>query len=581
MRLINVQTMQLEEFMVDPPPYAILSHTWGAEEVTFADFNHADPLVRERKAGWRKIENTCRLSREDQYSYQYAWIDTCCIDKSSSAELSEAINSMYAWYAGSQVCYAYLEDVPPQTPNLDSSDDWFSSRPQLWAWETYDFGVKSAFAGSRWFRRGWTLQELVAPGRVHFYDQKWGPIASRRQIPPDLSLITGIPQAVLQGGANILHYPVGARISWAADRQTTRPEDLAYSLLGLLDINMPLLYGEGSRAFLRLQEEILRQHEDDTLFLWCSPPADPWALRGMLANSPSDFANFREEAYYSFRGIKPSFTLDMGKIEPVSAFSSPQSSSGVDNRGVSFTGYIVDIRPEYSTGGTAMLHLNCRLNSADWVCLYLEQLGPNRYARARPSEVFIVDENEYDHSDGGEKTIIVYKTDDVIRNLVSNNRLAFLDKFYGPENKSLLYQYLPLQRTCCRSPQVGGAYCFEDVSGPWASCGHRGPGNHIQSASYDDLMGALCRRRSLHNSRKHEVLERRRRAILCCLFQPSTNSQQWQSRSRPRNGNPSLSAIMDRAPLHQRLEDRPETVLENGAGLGSRRNDCCSGRGNR
>ncbi|KAL8389066.1 hypothetical protein RB595_008813 [Gaeumannomyces hyphopodioides] len=442
MRLINVQTMQLEEFMVDPPPYAILSHTWGAEEVTFADFNHADPLVRERKAGWRKIENTCRLSREDQYSYQYAWIDTCCIDKSSSAELSEAINSMYAWYAGSQVCYAYLEDVPPQTPNLDSSDDWFSSRPQLWAWETYDFGVKSAFAGSRWFRRGWTLQELVAPGRVHFYDQKWGPIASRRQIPPDLSLITGIPQAVLQGGANILHYPVGARISWAADRQTTRPEDLAYSLLGLLDINMPLLYGEGSRAFLRLQEEILRQHEDDTLFLWCSPPADPWALRGMLANSPSDFANFREEAYYSFRGIKPSFTLDMGKIEPVSAFSSPQSSSGVDNRGVSFTGYIVDIRPEYSTGGTAMLHLNCRLNSADWVCLYLEQLGPNRYARARPSEVFIVDENEYDHSDGGEKTIIVYKTDDVIRNLVSNNRLAFLDKFYGPENKSLLYQYV-------------------------------------------------------------------------------------------------------------------------------------------
>ncbi|KAL8362870.1 hypothetical protein RB601_008900 [Gaeumannomyces tritici] len=445
MWLINVETMQLEEFMVDPPPYAILSHTWGSEEVTFADFNHPDRHLRQGKAGWGKIENVCRLSREEMYPYQYVWIDTCCIDKSSSAELSEAINSMYAWYAGAELCYAYLEDVLPPL-KMPSMHEGRVFRPNPSVWGSCSLGVASAFAGSRWFQRGWTLQELVAPKHVFFFGQGWSPIASRYYISDELSLITGIPKEVLEKEVNALHYPVGARISWAADRKTTRPEDIAYSMLGLLDINMPLLYGEGSRAFLRLQEEILRQHEDDTLFLWCSPPAEPWAVRGMLANSPSDFANFREEAYYSCRGIEPSSTLEMARIEPISAFSSPQSSSGVDNRGVWFRGHVANLAPKYSTNETALLYLNCRFNSANPVGLYLELLGPNRYARARPSEIFMADSDwKVDaasrRANINDTTIVIYKTDGAIRKLVSNDPYAFIDDFSGPENKSHRCQY--------------------------------------------------------------------------------------------------------------------------------------------
>ncbi|EJT77365.1 hypothetical protein GGTG_07277 [Gaeumannomyces tritici R3-111a-1] len=462
MWLINVQTMQLEEFMVDPPRYAILSHTWGSEEVTFADFNHPDQHLRQGKAGWRKIENVCRLSRKREYSYRYVWIDTCCIDKSSSAELSEAINSMYAWYAGAELCYAYLEDVPPPPiKSLVYEQHLFRLHPSVWG--SCDFGVASAFAGSRWFQRGWTLQELVASRRVYFFGRGWGPIASRDYISHELSLITGIPKAVLGGQANALHYPVGARISWATDRKTTRPEDIAYSLLGLLDINMPLLYGEGSRAFLRLQEEILRQHEDDTIFLWCSRPAEPWAVRGMLANSPSDFGNFREKAYYLCRGIKPTSTVEMERIEPISAFSSLQSSSGVDNRGVWFRGHVASLAPKYSTNETALLYLNCRFNSANPVGLYLELLGPNRYARARPSEVYVADSDwKVDaasrHANVEDTTIVIYKTDSAIRKLVSNDPDAFLDDFSGPENKSHRCQHGFLFR------------CVEPVfpSGNWA-----------------------------------------------------------------------------------------------------------------
>ncbi|KAL8419289.1 hypothetical protein RB594_002488 [Gaeumannomyces avenae] len=391
---------------------------------------------------------------------------------------------MYAWYAGAELCYAYLEDVPPPL-KMPSLPEWslFHQHPSVWG--SYDFGVESAFAGSRWFQRGWTLQELVASKRVFFFGQGWSPIASRQYISPELSLITGIPEAILGGQANALHYPVGARISWATDRKTTRPEDIAYSLLGLLDINMPLLYGEGSRAFLRLQEEILRQHEDDTIFLWCTRPAEPWAVRGMLANSPSDFGNFREKAYYLCRGIKPTSTVEMERIEPISAFSSPQSSSGVDNRGVWFRGHVASLPPTYSTNETALLYLNCRFNSAKPVGLYLELLGPNRYARARPSEVFMADSDQKvddasRHANVKDTTIVIYKTDSAIRKLVSNDPYAFLDDFSGPENKSHRCQYGFLFR------------CVEPVfsSGNWAklvalsiSRTHRA----VDPASFSDL----------------------------------------------------------------------------------------------
>jgi hypothetical protein len=137
MRLVNTHSLQLEEFIFDGrgrPTYAILSHTWGKEEVIF--FDMADLDKARAKAGFAKVEGACSLAASQ--GYDYIWIDTCCIDKSSSAELSEAINSMYRWYQWAKVCYAYLVDV--QNPN------------QL--------------EESKWFTRGWTLQELIAPSRV-------------------------------------------------------------------------------------------------------------------------------------------------------------------------------------------------------------------------------------------------------------------------------------------------------------------------------------------------------------------------------------------------------------------------------
>ena len=244
MWLINADKLTLEYFADttnrDFPHYAILSHAWGADEVSFADFTSPEKGIS--KKGYDKIRNCCEIARSE--GFDYAWIDTCCINKSSSAELSEAINSMFQWYRGAGVCYAYLSDV-------DRSDSPLSR--------------SSSFARSRWFTRGWTLQELLAPLEVVFLDSAWVEIGTKRSLRSTLSSITRINESALEryrGG----DFSVAQKMSWAAGRATTRLEDEAYYLMGLFDVNMPLLYGEGGKAFLRLQQEILKQSDDDSLF---------------------------------------------------------------------------------------------------------------------------------------------------------------------------------------------------------------------------------------------------------------------------------------------------------------------------
>lgn len=269
MRLINSITLQLEEFGDDQTPeYVILSHMWGDEEVSFKDMQ--GPIVKQSK-GLAKIKSCCAQAARD--GFKYAWIDTCCIDKSSSAELSEAINSMYDWYKNAQICYAYLEDA---TLEADG--------PDLQYLET----LKS----SRWFTRGWTLQELIAPSIVEFYDLNWNELGTKLSLQEEVSKITGIDIRVLRGDEP-WSCNVAQRMSWASMRTTTRPEDMAYCLIGLFNVNMPLLYGEGGpRAFTRLQEEIMRNSEDYTLFAWSAQyPQASWAHRGLLASSPQEFGN--------------------------------------------------------------------------------------------------------------------------------------------------------------------------------------------------------------------------------------------------------------------------------------------------
>jgi len=239
MWLIEIESMKLVLFQGEPPPYAILSHTWGKHELSFQDFEKGWSNA-ESNSGTEKIKHTCEQTLADRL--HYVWIDTCCIDKSSSAELSEAINSMYRWYQEARVCYAYLVDV-----------------------EKEHFAQQ--FPRSRWFTRGWTLQELIAPQSVIFYDSRWIPLGSKEDLIEDLVPITGIDKGSLQG-EDLEKASVAQRMSWAAKRETTRIEDRAYSLLGIFDVNMPMLYGEGKKAFLRLQEEIMKISDDQSLFSW-------------------------------------------------------------------------------------------------------------------------------------------------------------------------------------------------------------------------------------------------------------------------------------------------------------------------
>jgi hypothetical protein len=221
------------------------------------------------------------------------WLKWSSIDKSSSSELSEAINSMYKWYQNSRFCYVYLADVRTST-----------------AEETLEM-----FLGSRWFTRGWTLQELLAPSHMLFFDQNWAHLLTLRpesgkydsvnwldmgwlssteskRICEAISKTTGIRDIYITGEQELLDACVAEKMSWSAKRQTTREEDKAYSLLGILNLNMPLMYGEGSRAFSRLQAAIAQETDDHTLFTWpytTRLSRNTWLERSALATSPRDF----------------------------------------------------------------------------------------------------------------------------------------------------------------------------------------------------------------------------------------------------------------------------------------------------
>ncbi|RDH32956.1 HET-domain-containing protein [Aspergillus welwitschiae] len=282
MRLLNAKTLKLEEFVGhEIPKYAILSHTWGKDEVSFQDMQTS--TVTERK-GYAKIEHSCE--RALQECIYYVWVDTCCIDKTNSVELSEAINSMMAWYAQSEVCYAYLADVPP---TFD------------------DEACKTAFCQSRWFTRGWTLQELIAPSRLTFLAQDWSFLFRRERVAHLIGKVTGISRSFLEVRShykildyNLISTSIAERISWASNRETTRPEDMSYCLLGILQVNMPLLYGEGTYAFRSLQQEIIKHSDDQSLFAWSfrTPDHDlshkrPWSIsQAFLQRIVSSFTDY-------------------------------------------------------------------------------------------------------------------------------------------------------------------------------------------------------------------------------------------------------------------------------------------------
>ncbi|KAN0110696.1 Heterokaryon incompatibility protein (HET) domain containing protein [Hyaloscypha variabilis] len=344
MRLLDTRTLRLSSPPADSiPPYATLSHTWETDqEISLQDLQEIhkhppglSPHPFTSKPGYQKIVKCCAQALGD--GIHWAWIDTCCIDKTSSVELSEAINSMFRWYHDCQRCYALLSDVSDGgiLDNLDSE-----------------------FRTSRWFTRGWTLQELLAPRDLRFFSKSWNELGHRYQLRDLVSQVTGIPAIYFVDDSLASDLPnsssislqnsrmhgffqasIAQRMSWASRRSTTRKEDLAYCLLGIFNVNIPLLYGEGEKAFRRLQEEIIKQTNDQTLFAWgYRRPQHPEietdsigpCTYTYLATSPADFEYCRDMITYdgwkrrfpkSFevtkKGLRIDIDLLISKVAPL------------------------------------------------------------------------------------------------------------------------------------------------------------------------------------------------------------------------------------------------------------------------
>ncbi|KAK7455244.1 hypothetical protein VKT23_011116 [Stygiomarasmius scandens] len=343
MRLLNTGSFKLREFFTNTPPYAILSHTWEGEEVIFQDMQTLE--VAERKAGWLKIANACAHARK--YDFEWIWIDSCCINKESSAELSEALNSMYQYYLDAEVCYVYLSDVL-EDPRNDPRD------------------IQSTFRRSRWFTRGWTLQELLAPSYAVFLDCQWTEIGTKWSLRDVLSAITSIPMSVFEDG-DLSEFSIAQKMSWVAFRETTRPEDRAYCLMGLFGINMPPIYGEGGqKAFMRLQQEIMKISDDRSIFAWIASPGDT-EPRGLLAKSP-----------YEFRA-----SGDVGASD--SSFLGNKSSFSFNNNGLHIHLLLLPVVSD--TDGLFLAPLQCKTRDNLFLSLYLRRTSSGKYIRYRTSEL--------------------------------------------------------------------------------------------------------------------------------------------------------------------------------------------------
>ena len=286
MRFLDTDTLQFvqvpdSDILPEKNNYAILSHRWGADEdeVTFDDISSRKNIAN--KKGFAKLKNFCTTASSE--GFHYVWTDTCCIDKRSTSELAEAIRSMYHWYEDSSFCVAYLEDVPQRD-----------------------------FVDSEWFDRGWTLQELISPKDVSFFDHDWELLGTKMELLATLSLKTRIPQSVLSHAAKPSSCSVAQRMSWAAERKTTRVEDRAYSLIGLFGVSVTPAYGERENAFLRLQQAIVLASKDESLFAWTMEhDAKTKPYSGLYATSPAAFINCR--SIYDTRGSS-GFTESNGEV---------------------------------------------------------------------------------------------------------------------------------------------------------------------------------------------------------------------------------------------------------------------------
>ena len=289
MRLLNVHTLEFHEFFRDVPKYVVASHRWivGSE----ARLQDVQNRCNTNRSGYQKVEGFARYVREHFGHVEWLWIDTCCINQNISQEVTMAVNSMFRWYSNAEVCLAYLADVS------NAKDE-------------------HEFQRSEWFRRGWTLQELLAPSIVVFVSHDWDIIGHKdgrgwtksgfqvskgRGLESAIATVTGVPEYVLHNYDRSKSFSTEARMAWIAGRETTRGEDMSYSLLGIFDVTMPIIYGEGAeRARKRLLEGISKASTSSRAYT--SNYEDHWPGWKAIAPHPTHNIPFRRDPDFVDRG---------------------------------------------------------------------------------------------------------------------------------------------------------------------------------------------------------------------------------------------------------------------------------------
>ncbi|KAJ8519460.1 hypothetical protein ONZ45_g3573 [Pleurotus djamor] len=283
--------------------YAILSHTWANRELGFRDVNVEGGMgvgSLEKKEGYAKLDGMCRVAGE--FMCRYVWFDAVCIDKSNTMEMEETIHSMWKWYQNAYICIVHLSNTNLKLPSYPANSSVSPTGPRR-----RGDSKRKQLKEDPWFRRGWTLPELLAPKRIKFYLGDWTKMDQRVGRRFD---ICRVQEEGFDFGAEYVQFlrlvadaatvPVCAVkqfslrthsapevFHWISKRITTRPEDLSYCLMGMLDIHIPIIYGEGhENAFYRLQSACLQSSPSRLIFHWFGMPSPK---NSMIAADPSAF----------------------------------------------------------------------------------------------------------------------------------------------------------------------------------------------------------------------------------------------------------------------------------------------------
>jgi hypothetical protein len=394
MQFLATDSLHRVSFADRPPiEYAILSYTWTQppEELTHAD---AGRIARARltggdwpgchTAGYRRVVQGCHQARA--LGIRYLWVDSLCVDRSSSAEVAESVTASFRLLWDAAVCIVHLSDLPPPPANHGDSVA----------------ELERAFSGCRWFTRGWTLQELIAPRRVEFFDQDWNHRGAKTSTLSQpwlamLSRVSGVDAPVLADRESLFDVSLGRRLSWGARRQTSRPEDAAYSMVGICGLAGQLTprYGEGRhQAFFRLQEKILKVSDDLSILAWKRLPGDD--------KSPKSNSMRRQQAPFS--GLLAASITDFGHFATKAAWATPFTSDCElipSNRGWNIRALVSATRRQPGTSREVVLILNTATRTqvgSVHVGIRLREVEPGRFVRFNPSDVMCFPPREGDVS---------------------------------------------------------------------------------------------------------------------------------------------------------------------------------------